>query len=238
MRKMMTGIVCVLAGLFWGCALPARAAVMITDGSAHVQVLSGPQEFTNNGPLQSDTDLFFFAERADYVLPSNLTVNIDQAGGYDNGSLSSMADSTIAAGTQINSYFIHMDVMHSLTFSNTAATLYFDEPILGLIVLDPALTDSDWLGDPDSIYTPAPEARWTLEPADDRITLSNDYHTLIFDALRVGSDRPYADQIRIITASNSIPEPMVLGLVNLFGFGFIGLNRLMKRAGGAVRTEE
>jgi hypothetical protein len=130
-----------LAGWFWGCAFPAQAAVTITDGSAHVQVLSGPQAFTNDGPLQSDTDLFFFAERADYVLPSNLTVNIDQAGVYDNSSLSSMTDSTIAAGTQINSYLIHMDVMQTLTFSNTAATLYFDEPILGLIVLDPALTD-------------------------------------------------------------------------------------------------
>jgi hypothetical protein len=77
-----------------------------------------------------------------------------------------------------------------------------------------------------------------LEPADDKITLSNDYHTLIIDALRVSSARPYGDQIRIITASNTVPEPMVAGLVSLFGFGFIGLNRLMKRAGGAVRVAE
>ena len=84
MKKQIFYLVCLL-----GIVLPTlpSLAFTITDGTAHVQVLSGPQAFTNSGPLQSDTDLFFFKERADYMLPSNLTVEVTQPGTYDESSL-------------------------------------------------------------------------------------------------------------------------------------------------------
>jgi hypothetical protein len=204
-------------------------AFTVTDGSAHVQILSGPQAFTNNGPLQSDTDIFFFKERSDYVLPSNLTVDVTQPGTYVTNNLPS-STSEISSGTQIDSYLIHMDVLNTKTFTN-AATILFSNTILGLILIDPQLTDSDWVGDPNSLYSPPPKARWVMEPHD-QITLENDRRTLVIDSLRVGK-QGFGDQIRIITSPETIvPEPAVAGLVVFAGFSFIGINRFLRRTTG------
>ena len=124
-----------------------------------------------------------------------------------------------------------MDVLNTTTFSNTAATILFDNTILGLILYD-QLTDSDWVGDPNSLYSPEPEARWILEPADDQITLESDGRTLVINSLHVGAQRPYADQIRIITSPETVPEPAAAGLVVLAGFSFIGINRFLRRRTG------
>jgi hypothetical protein len=81
----------------------------------------------------------------------------------------------------------------------------------------PELDASDLtVGDPASLYSPAPVARHTWE-ASDSLTISADRRTLTINSIRVGDTQPFADQIRVILAPE--PSPAVLLLM-----GFVGLS--------------
>jgi hypothetical protein len=198
------------------CApLPALAITVVEDDAQFTE-LTGPQDFRSDGPLQSNTAIYWYQEQNSLVLAADLTVNAVAPGTYT----TSPGTSIIASGTTVDVILLHMDVTTTTTFGgsgNTAGSITFDDVILGVIGAAAELDASDLaVGDPSSSYTPAPTARHTWE-ASDSLTISADRRTLTIDSLRVGSTQPWADQIRVIFAPE--PNPAVLLLL-----GFVGLS--------------
>ena len=140
-------------------------------------------------------------------------------------------NTAIPAGTLLDSFFIHMDVIdppantvHGALPPDplTAGSITFDFPILGVIGAAALLDLSDSVvGDPGSYYTPPPSAREFWE-TNDVFTISSDKLTLTIDCIQVGSSLPYADQLRVLV----VPEP---GSVLLLGLGALGLVLYRKR---------
>ncbi len=199
-------------------ATPA-AALTLVDGDATLTLLTGPQDFRSGGPLQSDTEIFVFQERDDLLLASDVTVNVTLPGTYS----SSPGTSVLPAGIWVDVFLLHMDttatVIHGAGAA-IAAEIRFDSEILGVIGATPELDASDApLGDPASLYLPAPSARHTWE-TDDILSISADRRTLTIERLRVGASQPFADQVRVLVA----PEPgsALLALASLLGLAVLG----------------
>lgn len=86
-------------------ATPAAAAVIGTTGA--ISEIAAPAS-TLEGALDSNTQIFLYAEQASVTLGSALAVNLDAPGTYDNTNLPP-GGGPIAAGTQVDSYFVHFN---------------------------------------------------------------------------------------------------------------------------------
>jgi len=196
------------------CAPLPAFAITVTEDDAQFTELTGPQDFRSDGPLQSNTAIYWYQEQNSLVLPTDLTINAVAPGTYT----ASPGTSVILAGTTINAIMLHMDVTTTTVFGgsgNTAGSITFDHDIIGLIGDAPELDASDAIvGDPASLYGPAPVARQTWENADS-LTISADRRTLTINSLRVGASQAFADQIRVILAPE--PTPAMLLLMGLIG---------------------
>ncbi len=213
-----------LASLILALALcPQAGALTLIDDAADLVEVTGAQDFSNDGPLQSNTEIYFFQERDDYILPSDVTINARSPGTYSTAGPSQV----LSLGQVVDIFFIHMDVVSgTITHGgggSTAGSIVFDEMILGVIGTVSELDASDFLGDPFSTYLPTPAARNTWEGSD-LLTISADRRTLTIDSLRVGTATTYADQIRVIVAT---PEP---GTAVLLASGLVALSASRRRA--------
>jgi hypothetical protein len=99
------------------------------------------------------------------------------------------------------------------------------EKVIGLEFLDGSLLLGDFeVGAPGTAYAPPPLG-FGLELADDSVTLSADRSTVSFSLLTGnGDDTGGEDQIRIITAVNTVPEPASIVLM-MSGACFLALVR-------------
>ena len=109
-----------------------------------------------------------------------------------------MKPANIAAGTKVNSYYLHVDRVASPdAFDVMTGSLTFDAPILGVIAAEGKLIKSDVLGANSTLY---PGARRTLDrnaPTNlDRFWLSADMKTLRYEM----QTSIACDSLRIITA--------------------------------------
>jgi hypothetical protein len=213
-----------VASLILALALcPQAGALSLIDDDANLVEVTGPQDFSDDGPLQSNTEIYFFQERDDYTLPSDVTINARAPGTYSTAGPSQV----LSMGQVVDIFFIHMDVVSGTVVhgggGSTAASIVFDEMILGVIGIATDLDASDSLGDPFTIYLPVPAARQIWE-SEDILTISADRRTLTLDSLRVGSATTYADQIRVIVAT---PEP---GTAALMASGLAVLAASRRRA--------
>lgn len=172
-----------------------------------ISLIPPPTDVTLDA-LESDTEMWVFNEVQGLVLASDLSVDFGGTGGV------------ISAGTKINSHFVHKDTLGgTVTLSGTAT---FDEIILGIIASPSGLNTSDSiLGLAGTSYPFGLDKRGTqIGEVGDSITFTVDTLTLT----SVTSSRP--DQLRVITASSTVPVPAA---VWLFGSGLLGLVGMARR---------
>lgn len=196
-------------------ATPAAAAVIGTTGA--IFEIAAPAS-TLEGALDSNTQIFLFAEQASVTLGSALAVNLDTPGTYDNNNLPP-GGGPVAAGTLVDSYFVHYNPASGN--QSLFGSVTFDTDILGVLVFTAALEGSDAsLGSPGTVYIPlGGDANRGLDFGPDAVTLSADLRTLSF-ALSDNSNR--VDQARIVVAGagSIVPEP---DTALLFGAGLLVL---------------
>lgn len=187
-------------------------AAIITFGGAVTP--GAPPASVVNGVLESDTSAIVFLEQSNLTLASNLDVNITVPGTYT-GNIAPSA--TIAAGTVIESYFFHMDLVGTSGGNTTyVGFATFDTDNLGLITSEPKLNATDPLLGLRTVAYPTSVIginRGSLDSpgAFDTVTLSADRRTVSF---ALGHDDGNIEQFRVITL---IPEPSTLALA-VFGF--------------------
>ncbi len=154
-----------------------------------------------------------FEKQPDLVLPSLISVNVVTPGTHT----SSPGVSSIAAGTRVAVYFVHMDIIDvadggSGTPINLSGSVTFDSAILGIIGTQGELDASDpTLGVATTSYPTGVNARGYWENSDS-LTLSADRRTLTFNNMRVANN--FSDQLRLILASEP-PMAALLGLAAL-----------------------
>ncbi|MEM7411837.1 MAG: PEP-CTERM sorting domain-containing protein [Myxococcota bacterium] len=194
-------------------ALPGTAAGLSVTGDI-VELINAPPSVIEEG-LESDSQIFLFLERSATTLGSPLAVNVTTPGTYT----TTPGVSFLSAGSVVDSYFLHMDIVDSGDGGSTnraelSGSIIFDRPILGIIGSDPELNSSDaGLGAPGTAYPTGVSGRDTWEAADS-ITLSADRLTLTIDNFRVFDG--FTDQLRVIV----VPEASTGSLLAL---GFVGL---------------
>jgi len=143
--------------------------------------------------LESNSAIRMFAERENFTLPSDVSVNISRPGTCD--STASLSPSSVPSGTVVNCYFLHFDPVGSGP-AETSGTVTFGAKVLGLIVLDGALNASDKvLGAPGTRY-PTGQTSRGFELGAERVTLRDDECTLVIH--RFHSTFP-GEQVRILT---------------------------------------
>ena len=178
-------------------------ASVVSTGGKMVEV--SPPTSVKAGVTESDIQIIVFEEEQYYDLSLDLAVDIVSAGTYT-GPDAILTPGIISAGTRINSYMIHFDPdqQDRVPFSGSVT---FEEPILGLIVLNEesyeTLNLSDYLGAFGTLYPTRFERRTELlapNPTNpqDQVILSTDRKTVTVTLL---TSEKWQDQVRIITGN-------------------------------------
>ena len=195
--------------------LPTAVKAQVTGVTGNATLVSAPSSVgTGTGAAES----IVFAEQS-LGLSSPINVNISGPGTYN--SIASLTPGTIAAGTDVNSFYLHSWNSTDLTGTVYSGSITFATPILGVEALDPSLVATNSvLGLPTTAYfTTAVGQGFEFGTQIDSLTISGD--TLSF--LNETFNAP--DDLRIITAGAAAPtpEPSILlmlgaGLLALVGF--------------------
>ncbi len=172
---------------------------LVGPTSGAVVFVAAPPSVTP-GAFQSPTSVFAFNERQGLTLASSLAVDITAAGVYDQGS--DLQPSTLAAGTVVDSHFLHSDNTTTGTVFRSGSVT-FPTDIIGVMVTVNKLNGSDILGAPGTVY-PTGNPNRNLEigqaPLPDIIILPN-LRTVQVN-INTGNG---IDQVRILTRHNHPP---------------------------------
>ena len=155
-RAVATSVLVLLIG--------ALGALLAGPGVSGASVIaqSGPVLFESPPPVvstttgESNTEIHFFTERTDSVLPTTTPIDITPGSSYPVNYYgnTNLTPSTLAAGTAVDSYFMYANPVGqpSNTYTYTAS-LTFSAPILGVIVTPNTLTETNAsLGAPGTTY--------------------------------------------------------------------------------------
>jgi hypothetical protein len=200
MTRVPVTLWCGIVVAAWFSAGTATADIIGTTGA--IDIISSPPS-VKPGQLTSNTNIFTFQEQSRLSLPTSVAVDITSAGTY--ASNASLTPGTIAAGTLVQSYFLHTDTASGSQMFDGSVT--FSTPILGVMVLSATLSNSDsTLGAPGTTY-PTNDSQRGLELSSDQdhVTLSSDLTTLTVHFFTHGN----VDEVRILTAA-PVPEPTSL----------------------------
>ena len=117
----------IAVGALLGCMPSSLYATPVAITGATTLIAAPPDVRVNIG-LESDTLAPFFVERQDFTLPSGIAVNITKPGTY--ASNASLTPGTIAAGTLIDSYYLHTDPVGALApVHNFDGSITFDSEV-------------------------------------------------------------------------------------------------------------
>ena len=117
-----------------------------------IEVIDAPERALFDD-LEHNTTVWAFQERAAYVLPSPVTVDISAPGQYGPGASNYTSTSkTIPAGTLVDCYFTHFDPVGNTSTTTDGQVMKFSDDVLGVICTTSKLNESDWLGAPGTIY--------------------------------------------------------------------------------------
>ena len=197
----------------------AEASIISTTGP--VVLISAPASVVP-GKSVNVTDGQVFSETQDLTLTGALSVNAVAPGKYKNGVGSG---GTIAAGTDVDSYFALFDSGgKSVTYG--AVTLTFSTPVLGVIFDDSQLNKSDSILGISSTKYPTGGTYRGQEVGDSTQISANGYSITLDDTVSSPGD-----DIRIITAAGTsvAPEPGSLALL-AGGLTTVGVWRRRARA--------
>lgn len=144
----------VMAGisLAVGPARPAAAQPVLATGGA-IRLLARPPASVDLGALESDTDIFVFAEKQGHVLTRTIDVDISLPGDYRNArrprderDWSILSPGVIARGVRVDSFYFHYDnasytdnisVRDYLRCRNqigASGRITFMRPVLGIVM--------------------------------------------------------------------------------------------------------
>ncbi|HVT82639.1 MAG TPA: PEP-CTERM sorting domain-containing protein [Phycisphaerae bacterium] len=212
MKIQLSAVAGIALALFSSGAV--HAAIIGTTGA--VVVVPAPAN-TTNGVLESSTQILAFAERQSITLNAALDVDISVPGTSPSGGGQNLSPGTIPAGTVIDSYFLHFDVVGNPGASNAIrgqGSLTFNANILGLIIFQAGLDATDaFLGFPGSIYDTGDSGR-DLEISTGSLAFTNDQIIVSADRRNLTvtlDDGNTPDEVRIITSA--VPEPASLALL-------------------------
>jgi hypothetical protein len=187
------------------CIGRASASIVSTTGDV-AQVPAPPS--VDNDVYESDTHISLFVERQSLRLSSAVTVDISQPGTVTDSPDFSRTD--LAAGTWVDSYYLHFDPVGSPapSFVSLTGFVTFDQPILGIIITNTYLNACDAiLGAPGTIYPTGGPVSPGLDLNQDVLTLTADRHSLWISL----SARRGIDALRVVTAA--VPEPATASLL-------------------------
>ncbi len=212
-------------------ATAGAASAGIASWSGQLQMVpqtESPVSFSY-GALANDQAMSLYMEAQSYTLEQPLMIDIPgQSGTYHRFNRPTTLG-TIEAGSFINSYFIHQDLVGNnpnksiiMEFSIT-----FEQPIIGLILggdwhdgewFRTTLDDSDYLAGPGVSHTTnsALRKRGALEGSAwaEFLTISEDGYTLSGSLHSLGV---HVDNVRIITLGSTIPTPGSIALLGVAG---------------------
>jgi hypothetical protein len=211
-------VVLVLAG-------DATAGVPQVTGAA---VLVPPPASVVSGALESDTQMFVFAEREGFTLRSALTADIARPGVHGPGAApANYPEGRLGAGARVNSYSVHVDKVGSTDTSVEAhGSITFEQEVLAILFLSSSLSGSRTpLGNPSTTYDNS-GSEVVLPGTLDAITLSDDRRTVSLDIFTGGG----SDNVRIVTlAPQALPVFAKHGLLTaallLLGLSGVVLRR-------------
>lgn len=198
-RARLAAPLAIIPAVLAGLASPAHATITATAGQT-VKIAAPPS--VAPGALESNTQIFAFDERQSVTLKSPLAVDVTQPGRVHSDS--DLTPGTIPAGTRVSSHFLHADPVGSPAPQGSPVwngTATFDNTIVGIVVLDSTLDNSDGLGAVGTIYptgyaTRGLEFNGTVYD----FVLSNDMKTIT-----VGFAAHLLDEVRVITAAPPAP---------------------------------
>ena len=195
--------------------VPATLAAGTLTGSGFTWLATPPSNIAV-GKYEDDTTMFVFAERTNFALPSNVAVDFTASGTYDApGDLPRTAP-TIAVGTIVNSYYVHVDQTDRRGNVPFVATIMFPTPIIGVILSDGRLTASgkeNVLGVPGTTYPTTgahgyelvgacpPAAPSFVSGQQDCATLSEDRRSLTL----MTTVYDVTDDVRVLTERDTSP---------------------------------
>lgn len=199
---------------------PAPAGIVYVSGSA--KVYTDPASVARD-IWESNRRTRVFEEQTGLTLESNLLVDITTSGRVDDDALKSPG--FIAAGTTVNSYFIHQDPVGPRGQLLLSGKIRFDERIIGVIIDDQTLLDSDAvLGNPNTEYPLGLMSRGLdFNQPLEFVKISKDGMKLKYQLYTT----TVMDQIRVLTQTNPAPAPGAA--VALLG-GLLGINRRRRTA--------
>lgn len=218
-----------LGFIYLGALQFAHATIISTSGD--IASIAAPSE-VGQGLMESNSFGWTFDEQQNFTLSVDLIV--DSFSSTGSGGL-------IAAGTAINSHFLHIDPVGDENEDGTAISysgmITFDQVILGLVwtgdvcpekcpLSDNNLASSDYLGAVGTIYRDdigrgmEVEEYYAVNGSQDFFSISADGKSLSLDLISALPLR--SDQVRIITAS-PVPLPGAGGLLLM---SFLGLRAL------------
>ena len=203
LRRSFFGVPAILLLLF---GTSARAGYLSETGM--IKVVAPPPSVVL-GAFQSDSDIQTFIEQQRLVLTSSVKVDDTASGTFTSDA--SLVSGTIAANTSVDSYFFHSDPVSANQIFSGSVT--FTTAILGVIVLSDSLSATDsLLGHPGTTYPTGDGGRGLeLSTTQDFFTLSADKKTLTFQF----NTHENVDEVRVLTAPTTVPEPSSLALLGL-----------------------
>lgn len=156
--------------------------------------------------LTSDTDIFMFEEKT-VTLGSALTVDQDNIKGQTYGPNASVDQGSLAAGTEVTSYYVHFDPINAST--SDTVTWTFDREVIAILYSTANLDATDGLLGLDGVLYPTDGGttnfRGAINEGTDNITISADGRTVTIQ-LFAGAGAS-TDQFRILVL---VPAPAAL----------------------------
>jgi len=190
----------------------AQANILSVSGT--VTQVASPASVVVNSGLESDTTAFVFAEKQNVTLASAISVD---------AKVPTWTAGTIAAGTNVSSYYYHSDKVGQGGAATYISTIVFDTDILGIAAADGTLDASDVLGAVGTTYGHNRGFELGSGSGSDSFQVLIDGRTLTI----MNTTSSLSDDLRIITA---VPEPGALWLA-VAALGGLGLTRSHRKVG-------
>lgn len=225
--KNVKKLLCVVCSCL-GMVTASHAAIVSTSGSMTYVTAPGS---VAAGATENTTSIITFDEQQNYTLSTDLSLDY----------LSSTENTgSLAAGREINSYFVHFDAVGAASQVEDLVTITgsvtFDKKILGIIWSGLAhpnapatpqyLDASDYLGATGTFYATGELGRGLELDSDPYYTGRGDIFTVSADGRTVDvSMTSYplrVDQFRVITSVVPVPAAVYLFFSGIISLGLLG----------------